>query len=71
MGRDMRIPTYARHLHGLSEEGRGAVLERLGKPHRHRYRFSNPLMQPYVLMRGLESALLDLEDVVAFTTDGV
>ena len=70
MGRDMRIPTYARHLHGLSEEGRGAVLERLGKPHRYRYRFSNPLMQPYVLMRGLESDLLDLEDVVAFTTDG-
>ena len=70
MERDMRIPTYARHLHGLSEEGRGAVLERLGKPHRYRYRFSNPLMQPYVLMRGLESELLDLEDVVAFTTDG-
>ena len=68
MGRDMPIPSYARHLHGLSAEDRGSVLQKLGKPHQHRFRFSNPLMQPYVLMRGLESGLLDLEDVAAFTT---
>ncbi len=66
MDRDMQIPSYARHLHGLSEEGRGAVLQRLGKPHQYRFRFSDPLMQPYVLMRGLESDLLSLEDVTAF-----
>ena len=68
MGRDMPIPSYARHLHGLSAEDRGSVLQKLGKPHHHRFRFSNPLMQPYVLMRGLQSGLLDLEDVAAFTT---
>ena len=32
MGRDMQIPSYGRHLHGLSEEDRGAVLQRLGRP---------------------------------------
>ena len=68
MKRDMQIPSYARHLHGLSEEGRGAVLQRLGKPHQYRFRFSDPLIQPYVLMRGLESGLLNLKDVAARIT---
>ncbi len=71
MAREMEIPSYARHLHGLSEEDRGAVLQRLGRPHQYRFRFSNPLMQPYVLMRGLQSDLLNLEDVAAFTTGRV
>ncbi len=43
-------------------------MQRLGRPHQHRFRFSNPLMQPYVLMRGLESGLLDMKDVAVFTT---
>ena len=67
MGRDMQIPSYGRHLHGLSEEDRGAVLQRLGRPHQYRFRFSNPLMQPYVLMRGLQRGLLNLEDIATFT----
>ena len=67
-GREMQIPSYARHLHGLSEESRGAVLQRLGRPRQHRFRFENPLMQPYVLMRGIQSDLLNMEDVAAFTT---
>ncbi len=67
MGREMQIPSYARHLHGLSERDRGAVLQKLGRPHQSRFRFSNPLMQPYVLMRGLKSDMIKLEDVSIFT----
>jgi histone H3/H4 len=66
MGREMQIPSFARHLHGLSEEDRGAVLQRLGKSHQYRFRFSDPLMQPYVLMKGLQNGLLDLQDVCNF-----
>ena len=68
MRREMQIPTFARHLHGLSDEGRGAVLQRLGKPHQYRFRFSDPLLQPYVLMRGLQSNLLTLEEAAAFAS---
>ena len=71
MARELQIPSYARHLHGLSEEDRGAVLQRIGKPHQYRFRFQNPLMQPYVLMRGLQSDLLDLEEVATFTAGRV
>ena len=32
MGREMQISAYARHLHGLSEKGRGAVLQTAWQP---------------------------------------
>ena len=70
MGQDMQIPSYGRHLHGLSEADRGAVLQRLGRPHQYRFRFSNPLMQPYVLMRALRRGLIDLDDIATFTNRG-
>ena len=67
MGRDMQISTYGRHLHRLSEEKRGSVLQRIGQPHQYRFRFSNSLMQPYALMRGIERGMTTLRDVAALT----
>ena len=37
---------------------RGPILSKKGQPRRYRYRFANPLMQPYVTMRGLASGLI-------------
>jgi Cdc6-like AAA superfamily ATPase len=47
------IPAFARHLNALSEKERGMVLQKAGLPRRFRYRFNNPLLAPYVIMRGL------------------
>lgn len=47
------IPAFVGHLHQLSEEPRGSILQRIGVPRRHRFRFSNPIMQPFVLLRGV------------------
>lgn len=48
------IPNYMPHFNNLSSEKRGNILTRIGREkRRYRYRFSNPLMQPYVIMRGL------------------
>ncbi len=63
MGRDQDIPSYVRHLHGLCEAKRGSVLQKLGESHSYRYRFTDPVLQPYVLMRGLEQGLVNLNDV--------
>ncbi len=45
-------------------EDRGPVLERRGRGHQWRYRFINPMMRPYVIMkaldRGVDSAKLNL-----------
>ena len=69
MGRDQSIPSYSRHLHGLCEDRRGAVLQKFGQSHSFRFRFADPMMQPYVLMRGLQRELVDLGDVPAIAQD--
>jgi hypothetical protein len=50
---------FAGHLKAFCEPDRGAVLKRMGVEYRWRYRFSNPLMQPYVIMRGIQTGLVN------------
>jgi Cdc6-like AAA superfamily ATPase len=58
VGRDVDIPNYSRHLKEFSEGGRGEVLERDGVKRKFRYRFKNPLMRAYVIIRGYQDGLL-------------
>lgn len=47
------IPAFAGHLKDFSGSGdRGQILDRIGSQRRYRYRFCNPLLPPYVLMKG-------------------
>lgn len=52
LDRPMEIPQFAMHLNAFSTD-RGPVLRKVGVRKRFRYRFTNPLLQPYVLMKGL------------------
>ena len=52
-GRKHEIPSFSRHLHDFCEEHRGMVLRRIGAKHSFRFRFANPLLQPYVIMKGI------------------
>ncbi len=54
MGRPYAIPSFVRHLHALSSPERGEVLQKRGQKNAWRYRFRNPLLQPYVVMHGLK-----------------
>jgi len=40
-------------------ERRGKILERTGEARSYRFRFANPAMHPYVLMRGIQAGLVD------------
>jgi Cdc6-like AAA superfamily ATPase len=53
-GKNYEIPAYAAHLNAFSsdDERRGGVLRKRGQRARFRYRFVDPLMPPYVLMKG-------------------
>lgn len=52
-GRRYEIPAFSAHLSDFSSTGaRGGVLRKTGAS-RFRYRFIDPLLPPYVLMRGL------------------
>lgn len=57
--RDYDIPNFARHLKELSESGRGQILQRTGEKRRIRYRFTSPIMCPYIVMRGFQEGLID------------
>ncbi len=50
-GKPYEIPSFAQHLNEFSEK-RGPILKKTGGKRRYRYRFTNPLMQPFVIMQG-------------------
>lgn len=58
MGRSYEIPAFSQHLNAFCERSRGPVLQRTGTARRFRFRFSNPLMQPYVIMDGIKKGLI-------------
>jgi AAA domain len=54
MGKQYGIPAFAKHLKLFCEDSRGPILQRKGKP----YRFVRPIMEPYVILRGLADAMI-------------
>jgi Cdc6-like AAA superfamily ATPase len=58
VGRRRNIDNYNPQLKALSE-GRGQILHRKGPARSRRYRFSDPLMEPYVLLRGISAGRID------------
>ena len=54
-GKAYEIPAFARHLKDFCDSSRGPILER----DKRKYRFIKPLMEPYVVLRGLADGLID------------
>lgn len=54
-GRSYGIPTFAKHLNEFLSAKRGKVLQRKGEKRLYRFRFSDPLLQPFVIMQGIVS----------------
>jgi Cdc6-like AAA superfamily ATPase len=57
------IPSFSRHLHDFCEENRGMVLRRIGAKHNYRFRFANPLLQPYVILKGIADGKISEETI--------
>ena len=58
MGREYDIPAFSRHLSEFIGESRGAILQRKGEPRKYRFRFRDPLMQPFAIMAALSQGLI-------------
>jgi len=65
-GRRIDIPQFSRHLSHFLGPERGSVLQREGVPRRWFYRFSDPILQPYVILKGLSDGLLGEEQLAKF-----
>lgn len=59
MNKDYDIPAFARHMNEFCEPTRGPILQRIGSPRNYRFRFINPLLQPFIIMDGLSKGLID------------
>lgn len=56
--RPVEIADFQDMLRDFAER-RGPILERIGESRTYRFRFANPSMQPYVIMRGIRDGIVD------------
>ena len=57
-GRSYEIPNFAKHLKELSGVNRGQILQRTGEKRRIRYRFTSPILRPYIVMRAFGDKII-------------
>lgn len=62
-GRPREISDFNRHLKGFCSYERGNILEREGTPKNYHYRFVDPLMQSFVMMKGVRDGMLSKPNV--------
>jgi Cdc6-like AAA superfamily ATPase len=60
IGRPVEIANFHPHLAKFTEIERGAVLEKMGRPRAYRFRFRDPLLQPYIIMKGMKSGTISM-----------
>ena len=62
------IPQFVGHLKKFVSD-RGPVLQSVGEQWKRRYRFHDPLMRPYVVLKGIDSGLIE-ETAIDFSQRG-
>lgn len=67
MTKPYEIPAFSRHLKEFCSPVRGPILERTGPERRYRYRFINPMMQPFVILNAISLGLISSENQFAYS----
>jgi hypothetical protein len=69
--REVEIAAFQQHLKNFITDERAKMLVRKGRERAYRFRFRDPLMQPYVIMRGIEQGLVDKKaiDVLSYPAE--
>ena len=60
------ISDFVGHLNRFCEKDKGGILECVGSKHQRRYRFDNPLMQPFVIIRSLDAQIIKIDNIREF-----
>jgi Cdc6-like AAA superfamily ATPase len=58
VNRTMGIANFQNHLKKFIGAERGQILVRRGKERAYKFRFQDPMMQPFVIMKGVEEGLI-------------
>lgn len=56
-----RVSSFNKHLEKLCRSERGAILHRKGEARRYGYRFSDPLMQPFIVLRAYHDQMMPVD----------
>ena len=59
LNKTVEVSRYLRYLGDFASDARGNMLQLEGAPWRKRYRFTNPLVETYVILKGYEDDLLN------------
>jgi Cdc6-like AAA superfamily ATPase len=62
-GQEYKSDRFSTHLKQFCTPDRGTVLRMTGSEYRWRYQFRNPLLQPFVLMKGLDAKRITEEQL--------
>ncbi len=54
-----RIAHFDKHLRRFSSDEGGNILVKRGGDRQQRFRFADPMMQPYVIIRGINTQMID------------
>jgi hypothetical protein len=58
-----KVSLFGQHLKNLCEKDHGNILEQIGSDRKYRYRFQHPMMQSFILMRGLHQKMITRKQV--------
>lgn len=53
------ISHYEKHLARFSSDDGGNIIEKRGGERQQQFRFADPMMQPYVILRGIQTKMID------------
>ena len=56
---DVQIAAFQQHLKKFITEERANILTRKGRERSYQFRFEDPMMQPFVIMKGIEQEFID------------
>ncbi len=68
-GQECGVSAIQRHLNEFISPKRGSVLQRQGSLRRYRYRFSNPLVQPYTIIHALSEKIVTPAEIWVTTSN--
>jgi hypothetical protein len=63
------IDGYMRHLKHFCSKEHGNVLEKKGERRKFRFRFRNPILEPYTIMKGIADGLINEDDVIRLKSE--
>ena len=63
-GKTYDVPNFIQHLHAFCDEERASVLESTGSKYKQKYRFTDPLLRPYVMLRGIREGMVEADYVL-------